>query len=341
MTGLYRSYPTWIHGLREFLCELYLYFTFSSELWAFILSFDSSKLSRPVSLTLLFIGLIGTAGVKWNNWDYFFHYSRHIVYQLGGYPYWTNFDRCQGSHQQTFPPDISGCYHESLRLVNTYDHISRLCNHLWLHFPSDTTWVWTHVISLCRKVRAWLARFKVHATTPSHCLIAFCTSTQCVIVNVALSVHTLTHCIMVLDHCSGRPSSENSAYISFEGYDPTHQGSWAGLTWPSDEGYDTVSPFTAGYHHIDPWTSWVPACSQTRVLFIVGTLSSLTFNSAFFHHCRVLVVSHIHTLYHDHIGVNLHGYMDFVNFVCELHFFIGALSFDWRSHAQSHWHCCL
>ena len=161
--------------------------------------------------------------IKWNHWDYFFHYLRHIVYQLGGYPYRTDFDRCQGSSSVDFP---SGHFRVLLwvflRLVNTYDHIFRLCNHLWLHSPSDTTWVWTHVMSSCRNVRAWVARFEVHATTPAHCFIAFCTSTQCVIVDVALSVRTLTHCVMVLDHYSGHPSAENSAYISFEGYDPTH-----------------------------------------------------------------------------------------------------------------------
>ena len=32
----------------------------------------------------------------------------------------------KGHHQWTFPPDISGCYLETLRLVNTYDHICQL-----------------------------------------------------------------------------------------------------------------------------------------------------------------------------------------------------------------------
>ena len=54
----------------------------------------------------------------------------------------------------------------------------------------------------------------------------------------------------------------------------------------------TFPTFTVA-KYIDPWTSWVPACSQTQVLFIVGILSLLTFNSAY--HCRVLAVSLIFT----------------------------------------------
>ena len=50
----------------------------------------------------------------------------------------------------------------------------------------------------------------------------------------------------------------------------------------------TFPTFTVA-KYIDPWTSWVPACSQTQVLFIVGILSLLTFNGAY--HCRVLAVS--------------------------------------------------
>ena len=52
----YWSEPSWIHGLHEFrMWALSIFFHRSSELWL--------KVSRPVSLTLLFIGLIGTAGV--------------------------------------------------------------------------------------------------------------------------------------------------------------------------------------------------------------------------------------------------------------------------------------
>ena len=54
----------------------------------------------------------------------------------------------------------------------------------------------------------------------------------------------------------------------------------------------TFPTFTVA-KYIDPWTLWVPACSQTQVLFIVGILSLLTFNSAY--HCRVLAVSLIFT----------------------------------------------
>ena len=145
----------------------------------------------------------------------------------------------KGHHQWTFPPDISGCYLETLRLVNTYDHIFRLCNHMWLHFPSDTTWVWTHVMSSGRNVTAWLARFKVHATTPCHCLLVFRTSTQCVIVDVALSIHTLTHCIMVFTFTTVAALLIPGVQLPYpsEGYDLIHQSIWIRLAWPPDEGY--------------------------------------------------------------------------------------------------------
>ena len=67
-------------------------------------------------------------------------------------------------------------------IVNTYKHLSRLCNHFWLHFPSDTTWVWSRI---ARLMSALVVKFKVHTTTPTHCIDVFCTITLCVIVIVA------------------------------------------------------------------------------------------------------------------------------------------------------------
>ena len=60
----------------------------------------------------------------------------------------------------------------------------------------------------------------------------------------------------------------------------------------------TFSTFTVA-RYIDPWTSWVPACSQTRVFFIVGLLFSLN---------PLTSVSLIHTLSHGLLRA-----MDFVN----------------------------
>ena len=104
----------------------------------------------------------------------------------------------RGHHQWTLPLEISRYFYwhtTTFELVNTYDHISRLCNHLWLHYPSDTTWVWTRV---SRIWSALVARFEVHATTPTPCLPVIRSSTQCVIVSVPLREHCLTQCYMVL-----------------------------------------------------------------------------------------------------------------------------------------------
>ena len=87
--------------------------------------------------------------------------------------------------------------------MNTYDHLSRLCNHFWLHFPFDCVWD----SNSCRSVHECLSsQVKVHATTPTLCVSVICTSTQCVIVSVSLSVHILTQCFMVLDRYRGRMS---------------------------------------------------------------------------------------------------------------------------------------
>ena len=54
----------------------------------------------------------------------------------------------RGHPQWTLPLEISRYFYwhtATFEFVNTYDHLSRLCNHLWLHSPSDTTWVWTQV----------------------------------------------------------------------------------------------------------------------------------------------------------------------------------------------------
>ena len=101
---------------------------------------------------------------------------------VGGYPYRTNFDPCQGVSSVDFPSGYFRVYNDTKRLVNTYEHFSRLCNHFWLHFPSDTTWVWTRI---ARLMSALVVKFKVHTTTPTHCIDVFCTITLCVIVIVA------------------------------------------------------------------------------------------------------------------------------------------------------------
>ena len=98
---------------------------------------------------------------------------------VGGYPYRTNFDPCQGVSSVDFPSGYFRVYNDTKRLVNTYEHFSRLCNHFWLHFPSDTTWVWTRI---ARLMSALVVKFKVHTTTPTHCIDVFCTITLCVIV---------------------------------------------------------------------------------------------------------------------------------------------------------------
>ena len=45
----------------------------------------------------------------------------------------------KGSRQLTFPPDIHGWTATLERLVNTYEPLSRLCNHLWLHVKLTRT----------------------------------------------------------------------------------------------------------------------------------------------------------------------------------------------------------
>ena len=72
----------------------------------------------------------------------FIHLVRHLT---GWLPYRTDFDRCQGSSSVNFPPEISGCCSDSERLVTISVHNSRHCNHSWLHIPSDTMGIWTHV----------------------------------------------------------------------------------------------------------------------------------------------------------------------------------------------------
>ena len=124
---------------------------------------------------------------------------RHRGFRLAGYPYRTDFDPCQGVIiSELCLWKFPGIFTDTQRLSSLwtlYDHISRLCNHLWLHYPSDTTWVWTRV---SRIWSALVARFEVHATTPTPCLPVVRSSTQCVIVSVPLREHCLTHCYMVL-----------------------------------------------------------------------------------------------------------------------------------------------
>ena len=46
----------------------------------------------------------------------------------------------RGHPQWTLPLEISRCFYwhtATFEFVNTYDHLSRLCNHLWLHSPSS------------------------------------------------------------------------------------------------------------------------------------------------------------------------------------------------------------
>ena len=68
--------------------------------------------------------------------------------------------------------------------------------------------------------------------------------------------------------------------------------------------------------------NFVSTCVFSDTGIIYSRDSIITdFQQCLFHHCRVLAVSLIHTLYHGHIGLNLHGSMDFVNFLCELYLY--------------------
>ena len=129
-------YLTWIHGLHDFL-ELYHISTFSSELWAFIFHLFHRSSDAQSYWHCFFIGLIGTASVSVIRLT-----LGHIPYAnlSGQNPLWETqslptrwlpiSDRFRplprGHHQQTFPPDISGCYNDTWRLVNTYEHFPDL-----------------------------------------------------------------------------------------------------------------------------------------------------------------------------------------------------------------------
>ena len=107
VVGLVNVYLTWIHGLHDFYQSTLL------RLLAFIFHLFHRSSYAQSYWHCCFIGLIGTASVpvirltlslllalfEWN----FFHFSRHRGYQLGGYPYRTDFDRCQGSSSVDFP----------------------------------------------------------------------------------------------------------------------------------------------------------------------------------------------------------------------------------------------
>ena len=53
----------------------------------------------------------------------------HLRPLFSGYPYRTNFDLCQGVSSPDFPSGYFRVYSDTERLVNTYEHLSRLCNH--------------------------------------------------------------------------------------------------------------------------------------------------------------------------------------------------------------------
>ena len=127
-------------GSRELSYFTYFIEALSPSLIAFYRSYmvpAYSVIRSALSLRLVFI--------KWM----LIHLMRHRGYQLGGYPYRTDFDPCQGVilselYLRRFP-GIYQTHCDSSELVNTCEHLSWLCNHFWLPFPSDTTWVWTPV----------------------------------------------------------------------------------------------------------------------------------------------------------------------------------------------------
>ena len=87
----YWSEPSWIHGLHEFrmwALSIFHFFIGALSLHIFICFIEALP---PSLIDIAIYRTYWYCRRKWNNWDYFFHYLRHIFYQLGGYPYRAGF----------------------------------------------------------------------------------------------------------------------------------------------------------------------------------------------------------------------------------------------------------
>ena len=146
------TWPSWFFH-RSLLA---ISFTFSLGAGSFHISLISLKLYRQVSL--LFIGLTWCQRIQSSDQhsvsDWCLLSECYPLNETQRLPTrWLSIpDRFRplprGHPQWTLPLEISRYFYRhtaTFELVNTYDHLSRLCNHLWLHSPSETIWVWTRV----------------------------------------------------------------------------------------------------------------------------------------------------------------------------------------------------